>query len=94
MTTSPRSAVPVRFLFFAQVRLALDRSSADLDVPLDGGRDAVTVAGALRALTEAFPAVGPHLSSCRVAVGLEYARAEDEVPAGAELSLIPPVQGG
>ncbi|MBN1205249.1 MAG: molybdenum cofactor biosynthesis protein MoaE [Myxococcaceae bacterium] len=63
-------------------------------------REALEVAGSARVrdvlglLAERHPALGPLLPHLRVAVNHEFVDAEAEVPAGAELALIPPVAGG
>ncbi len=79
----------IRVLLFAQVRMAADQSSLDLELP-----EGTKVADALRTLEEKLPAISPHLSSCRAAVGVDYAHADQTLVEGDELSLIPPVQGG
>ena len=67
-----------------------------------GGEQAVRLAeppGArvrdLRAtLAARYPALAPLLPSCRVAVNQEFVGDDAELPAGAEVALIPPVSGG
>jgi MoaE-MoaD fusion protein len=53
-----------------------------------------TVAGLRDAVGAQHPALAPLLGRVKVAVDLEVAAEEDEVPAGARLALLPPVAGG
>lgn len=53
-----------------------------------------TVASLLERLYLQWPALREADASLRVAVNLEYAERGDAVPAGAEVAVMPPVQGG
>ena len=46
------------------------------------------------ALEAAYPAIGSLLARSAVAVGNRYATDEAEVPAAADVAIIPPVSGG
>lgn len=76
-------------LFFAAARERVKLSRESLEVP-PGAR----VADVLRLLAERHPELAPLLPHLRVALNQEFVDAEAEVPAGAELALIPPVAGG
>jgi molybdopterin converting factor small subunit len=54
----------------------------------------LTVALLLEELQARWPALKAHDSSIRVAVNLEYADRNAVIPAGAEVAIMPPVQGG
>ncbi|MDY7225354.1 molybdopterin converting factor subunit 1 [Hyalangium rubrum] len=79
----------VTILYFAAARERVGTQRESLEVP--GG---VRVREVLRLLAEKHPSLGPLLPHLRVAVNHEFMDAEAEVPAGAELALIPPVAGG
>ncbi|MEZ4648412.1 MAG: MoaD/ThiS family protein [Candidatus Eisenbacteria bacterium] len=91
MSSSRSERVEITVLLFAQIRLAAGVDRVDLSV---AGPDAPTVKDALAALLEKHPEIEAHLSSSRVAVGMDYASLDHPVRDGDELSLIPPVQGG
>jgi len=79
----------ISVLFFAAARERVKLSREALEVP-PGTR----VADVLRLLAERHPELAPLLPHLRVALNQEFVDAEAEVPAGAELALIPPVAGG
>lgn len=79
----------VTVLFFAEARDRAGCTSRALELP-DGSR----VAEALAVLRAAHPALEPLVPHLAVAVNGELARDEFEIPAGAELALLPPVSGG
>jgi molybdopterin synthase catalytic subunit/molybdopterin synthase sulfur carrier subunit len=79
----------VRVLAFAGARDVLGTS--ELLLPIDG---IITAAELLGRVCEQFPLLEPYRRSIRVAVNGTYARWEDEVRAGDEVALIPPVAGG
>lgn len=53
-----------------------------------------TVADLRAALEAAYPAIGGLLARSAVAIGNRYASDEAEVPATADVAIIPPVSGG
>ena len=53
-----------------------------------------SVADLRAALEAAYPAIGSLLARSAVAVGNRYATDEAEVPAAADVAIIPPVSGG
>lgn len=63
----------------------------EVDVPCDGS---ATVADLRATVASAYPHIAPLLQRVTVAVDLEVARADDRIPAGAEVALLPPVAGG
>jgi molybdopterin synthase catalytic subunit/molybdopterin synthase sulfur carrier subunit len=79
----------VRVLAFAGARDVLGTS--ELLLPIDGVCSAEELLGRV---CEQFPGLEPYRRSIRVAVNGAYARWEDEVRAGDEVALIPPVAGG
>lgn len=56
--------------------------------------DGATVADLLETLGRAYPEIAKSLTGCRVAIDQEFASADDAIPVGAELAVIPPVSGG
>lgn len=56
--------------------------------------DPPTVAALLESLYQHWPALRAAGSSLRVAVNLEYSGRSALIPAGAEVAIMPPVQGG
>lgn len=79
----------VTILYFAAARERAGLSRETLEVPA-GTR----VEDVLKQLAGRHPALASLLPHLRVALNQEFADARDEVPAGAELALIPPVAGG
>ncbi len=63
--------------------------SVEVEVP--GGS---VVGELLDAIYQRFPALIPFRSSTLIAIHLDYAAEADPLPAGAVVSLFPPVQGG
>lgn len=53
-----------------------------------------TAGGVLRRVLEQWPALGAHTAGLRLSIDLSFASPSDPVTAGAEVALIPPVQGG
>ncbi len=76
-------------LYFAAARERVGLPRETLEVPA-GSR----VEDVLKLLAGRHPALAPLLRHLRVAVNQEFVDAQAEVPAGAELALIPPVAGG
>jgi molybdopterin synthase catalytic subunit len=83
------ASVQVQVLFFAQARERAGLASAPLELPA-GSR----VRDALDALSRAHPALAPLRAHLAVAVNGTLARADEALPDGAELALLPPVSGG
>jgi molybdopterin synthase catalytic subunit len=79
----------ITVLYFAAARERVGLAREPLELP-PGAR----VTDVLRLLATRHPALAPLLPHLRVAVNQEFSNAEAEVPAGAELALIPPVAGG
>ncbi len=61
----------------------------DVDVP-----DAASVEAVLRAVYALHPKLGALRNSTLIAVGVDYAIADQVLRPGDEVSLFPPVQGG
>lgn len=53
-----------------------------------------SVADLRTALETAYPAIGTLLARSAVAIGNRYAADDADVPAGADVAIIPPVSGG
>ena len=79
----------VRVLAFAGARDVL--GSPELHLSIDGP---CTAAQLLERVCTQFPRLEPYRRSIRVAVNGSYAQWDDEVRAGDEVALIPPVAGG
>lgn len=75
--------------FFAILRERLGTTSIDVELS-----EHPTVGELRRRLGERFPDVAALLPRVAVAVGRDYARDEDPIPAGADVALIPPIAGG
>ena len=58
--------------------------------------DSVTVSAepTVGSVLQALASTGVSIEACRIAIGDEFAHAQDAIPIGSELSLIPPVSGG
>ena len=84
----PRSGGGLRVALFAGMAEAAGTRRAE--IPWRGG----TVADLRAALAAAHPAVGPLLARSAVAIGDRYAADDAEVPAAADVAIIPPVSGG
>jgi molybdopterin synthase catalytic subunit len=79
----------ITILYFAAARERAGTQRETLEVP-----ERTRVQEVLRLLAERHSTLGPLLPHLRVAVNQEFVDKEAEVPAGAELALIPPVSGG
>ena len=79
----------VRVLAFAGARDVLGTS--ELLLPIDG---VCTASELLGRVCQQFPRLEPYRRSIRVAINGAYAGWEDEIQAGDEVALIPPVAGG
>ncbi len=79
----------VEVMLFARARELAGAARVSLDVP-----DGATVARLREALAAAYPRLGEILPRCTVAVGGEFAREDEAIPAGAEVAVLPPVSGG
>ena len=78
-----------RILLFASLREKAKRGEIDVEIAAP-----VTVAQLLEDLGLKHPTLAPLLQLCRVAVNQEFVEAEETIPPGAEIALIPPVSGG
>ncbi len=79
----------ITVLYFAAARERVGLPRESLELP-PGAR----VTDVLRLLAARHPSLAPLLPHLRVAVNQEFSELEAEVPAGAELALVPPVSGG
>jgi molybdopterin converting factor subunit 1 len=79
----------ITLLYFAAARERVGLARESMELP-PGAR----VSDVLRLLAARHPALAPLLPHLRVAVNQEFSPPEAEVPAGAEVALIPPVAGG
>src|SRR5579884_84826 len=78
----------VRVLFFGILKDLAGRSSDVLSLP-----DHATAADVIHHYAQRLPKSGV-LSSIAISVNQEYARPEDQLRAGDEIALLPPVSGG
>jgi molybdopterin synthase catalytic subunit len=83
------SAGGIRVRLFAGLRDAVGAAEVTLD-----SDEAATAGALLHCLAERHPDAAPLLERSRVSVDREFAAAEDPVPPGAEVAVIPPVSGG
>jgi molybdopterin synthase catalytic subunit len=79
----------MRVRLFAALRDAF--GEAEVALP-DAGP--LTAGALLDRLAETRPDAAPLLARSRVAVDREFAAPDAELPAGAEIAIIPPVSGG
>lgn len=79
----------VKILFFATLKEKAGTAQAELELPVG-----TSVAALKKLLLELFPNLPNNSSSMLVAVNKEYAFDKEEIPAGAEIALFPPVSGG
>ncbi len=79
----------MRVLFFAQARDRAGASERALELPA-GSR----VSDAIAALKADHPGLGPLWPHLAIAVNGELAGPAAELPANAEIALLPPVSGG
>ena len=80
----------VRVLYFAGVRDLLGIVEEELDLP----PEIVNLAGFIRFLVEAHPALDGRLGGVRFAINETFADASAPLGAGDVLAVIPPVAGG
>ena len=80
----------VKVRFFAVTRDAAGTDRAELSL----AGDSATVADAIAAIEDRYPALAPHTSRMAFAVNLEYVARDYVLSDGDELALIPPVSGG
>ena len=79
----------VRVLFFARAR---DLAGCEaVTIPL---REEATVADLRRVLAANVPALAELLPRCAIGVNGNHAADYVEIPAGAEVAVLPPVSGG
>ena len=76
---------------FGGLRDHFGGATIDVEVAADGS---TTVAELRTSLASAHPHLAPLLHRTTVAVDLEVARADQRIPADAEVALLPPVAGG
>ena len=79
----------IRILCFASTQDATGSRELTIEVPA-GGR----VVDCLDALRNAYPAVGPLLDRCRIALNDEFAAGDAPVGEGDTVALLPPMSGG
>jgi molybdopterin synthase catalytic subunit len=79
----------VKILFFATLKEKAGTVQAELELP-----EHTSVAALRKVLVERFPNLPNSASAMLVAVNKEYAFDQEEIPAGAEIALFPPVSGG
>ena len=79
-----------RVLFFSVLQDIAGKGEHVIALPAAGAR----VGDLLAVLFENWPALREWDRSLLIAVNHAYARRDDEVPADAEVAVMPPVQGG
>lgn len=80
----------LRVLFFSVLRDVTGTDGVDLELP----DESQTVAGLLSRLFERWPMLRDWDGSLLVAVDQRYARRDAALHDGAEVAVMPPVQGG
>ena len=88
MSSEPDPAA-LRVLFFGHLPQITDCPQTEWPF-----REATTVADLMESLYQKWPDLRASDSSLRVAVNLEYTGRSALIPPGAEVAVMPPVQGG
>jgi molybdopterin converting factor small subunit len=78
-----------RVLFFGPLVDVTGTSSLDLTLP-----ESSSVQQLLDLLSQRWPVLRDRDSSLLTAINLTYARRDEMIPPGAEVAVMPPVQGG
>jgi molybdopterin converting factor small subunit len=81
--------VKLRVQFYAQLRDLAGAQVVDVDLPEDAA-----VSDLLQGVYARFPALRSHDKTILVAAGLEFVDRNYKLKPGAEISIMPPVQGG
>ncbi|MDB6135901.1 MAG: Molybdopterin synthase catalytic subunit [Verrucomicrobiales bacterium] len=89
--TDPAPGHPLKLLFFGHLPDLTGTGGMDWPAGDDGN---LTGGALLEQLYIRWPALRTHDASLRVAVNLEYVDREAVIPPGAEVAVMPPVQGG
>ena len=79
----------IKILFFATLRERAGKKSTEMEIPVE-----TTVQGLKDLLLEKYPDLQGTLDTVVVSVNREFAFDEALIPAGAEVTLFPPVSGG
>ena len=79
----------IRLLFFGPLADLAGAGPHAVSLP-----EGATVGDAVAHALERWPALAPWEPSLLAAVDLTWARRDERLPAGAEVALMPPVQGG
>ena len=79
----------VRVLFFGPLVDLTGCNSMELTLP-----DSPTVQGLLDTLFLKWPALRDWDANLLIAINLSYATRTEQIPPGAEVAIMPPVQGG
>ncbi len=79
----------IQVLYFAAARERAGVSREELELP-----EGISVQAAAELIANRHVGLRDLLPHLRIAVNQQFGRAEDLIPAGAELALIPPVAGG
>jgi molybdopterin converting factor small subunit len=79
----------VRVLFFGPLVDLTGTARLELNLP-----ESSTIEQLLDALSQRWPALQVRDASLLTAVNLAYARRDEIIPPGAEVAVMPPVQGG
>ncbi len=87
--SAPSKPAELRVLFFGH--LPQITGCPETTWPLPG---APTVADLMESLYQKWPGLRASDASLRVAVNLEYTHRSTLIPPGAEVAVMPPVQGG
>lgn len=79
----------VRVLFFGPLTGITGAASLEVELP-----EGATIAQLLEDVFLRWPALRDWDGQILTAINLAYARREDIIPPGAEVAIMPPVQGG
>ena len=89
MSSLIKSMLNIKLLFFATLRDRTGLKQTEIEVP-----EGTTIVELKALLQERFPGIGPTLETALMSINREFAFDKDEIPAGAEIAIFPPVSGG
>ena len=89
MSLMNKPMLKVKLLFFATLRDRTGLKQTEIEIP-----EGTTIDELKALLQERFPGIRPTLETALMSINREFAFDKDEIPAGAEIAIFPPVSGG
>ncbi len=84
-----KESVTIRILFFARARDLAGADELTWNCPVG-----MKVSELKLQLAQQIPAIAPLLDYSAISINCDYANNSHEIPANAEIAIIPPVSGG